>query len=363
MMASAVSSFGRSISFIVVAVALSSCSPAEKDASDAVREKDPPVRWKMTSTFSSSLTMLGTLGKRTERRIAEISGGNIEIKFYEPGALAPALEAFEAVSYGAIEAGWSTSGYWAGKVPALQLFSAVPFGPDAPEYLAWYRFGGGQELFEEIYHKRGIHGIICGITAPEAAGWFNKKIETIDDFSGLKVRFFGLGAKVMEKVGASAQLLSAGDIMPALELGTVDGAEFSMPAVDLDMGFWQVAKYYYFPGWHQQSTFYELMINLDAWNSLSVTQQHQINAVCGENIAYSIAEGEALQAPALKELEAKGVSIETYSAEILEALELAWNEVVAELVNDDEEFAEVWQSLSTFRASYTTWRELGYLKR
>lgn len=335
---------------------------SEAPVVDEPAGESPPVRWKMTSTFPSSLIQLGTMGKRFSEQIKKVSGGNIEIRFYEPGALAPALEGFDAVSYGAIEAGWSTSGYWAGKELGLQLFGSVPFGPDAPEYLAWFYFGGGKEIFEEIYHQHNIHSIICGITAPEASGWFKDEINTVEDFRGKKIRFFGLGARVLNKLGANSQLLAAGDIFPALELGTIDGAEFSMPAVDYDMGFYQVAKNYYFPGWHQQSTMYEVTINLDAWNSLNATQQAQIETTCGDNIRFGIAEGEALQFQAMKNLEAKGVTLHTWSPEILEALEAAWLEVAAELSAEDENFRRGWESLSAFRRDYKVWRDKGYLK-
>ena len=184
----------------------------------------------------------------------------------------------------------------------------------------------------------------------------------MEDFRGKKIRFFGLGARVLNKLGANSQLLAGGDIFPALELGTIDGAEFSMPAVDYDMGFYQVAKNYYFPGWHQQSTMYEVTINLDAWNSLSATQQAQIETTCGDNVRFGIAEGEALQFQAMKNLEAKGVTLHTWSPEILEALEAAWLEVAAEMSAEDENFRRGWESLSAFRRDYKVWRDKGYLK-
>ena len=350
-----------SASLVAACLLAVACSPANEETVEVA--EGAPVHWRMTSTFPSSLIMLGTMGKRIETELLRVSGGNIEIKFHEPGALAPALEGFDVVSYGAIEAGWSTSGYWAGKVPALQLFASVPFGPDAPEYLAWYYHAGGRQLFEEIYAKHNIHGIICGATAPEAAGWFKTELNTVEDLRGKKIRYFGLGALVLEKLGASAQRLAGGDILPALELGTIDGAEFSMPAVDYAMGFWQAAKFYYFPGWHQQSTFYELIINLDAWHSLSETQQAQIEVVCGDNVRHGIAEGEAIQMAALRAIEERGVILKTWPDELLLAFEAAWLEVVGELVDADEDFARVWQSLSTFRQDYTIWRQRGYLKR
>ena len=321
------------------------------------------VTLNMASTYGSSLTQLGTLGKRIQQQLEDVSGGNIRLRFQEPGALVPALEVFESVQTGAVESGWSTGGYWVGRKSALALFSAVPFGPRASEYIAWYYFGGGQALYEEIYAEFDIHPIICGIIAPEASGWFREPIESIEDLRGLKMRFFGLGARVMEKMGVSTQLLSAGDIFPALELGTIDATEFSMPAIDLKLGFHQVAKHYYFPGWHQQSTLFELIINKDVWEGMNAQQQAQIKTVCGDSVRHGLAEGEAIQFAALQELQNDhGVTIHRWSDEILDTLEAAWLEVVEELI-EDEDFSRVWDSFSEFRTNYKVWADLGYLNR
>ncbi len=318
--------------------------------------------WQMQSTYPGSLTQLGTLGKWVAERVEQVTAGDVVIEFQEPGALVPALETFDAVASGAVEAGWSTPGYWAGKVPALQLFAAVPFGPEAGEYLAWIKFGGGKEIFDEIYHKYNIHGIHCGLIAPEASGWFRREINSPSDLQGLKMRFFGLGAKVMEKMGVSTQLLAGGDIFPALELGTIDATEFSMPAIDLNLGFYQVAKHYYFPGWHQQATLFDLMINLDLWEGLDDTTRIQIETVCDAGMTHGLAEGEAIQFAALEELEGHGVTIHQWSPEVLDALRAAWQEVIAEETAADADFKRAWDSLSEFRERYARWKELGYLR-
>ena len=351
-----------SIAALACCSLLGACSGADKPADTAAETEADPVVWRLTSTFPSTLPLLGTMGKRLEGELDKISAGGIQVNFFEPGVLAPAFETFDAVSYGAVEAGWSTPGYWAGKEPALQLFSAVPFGPSAPEYLAWYDFGGGKALFEEIYHRHNIHGIICGMTPPEASGWFKNEIKTTADLQGLKIRFFGLGAKVMEEIGASPQLIAGGEIFQALELGTIDASEYSMPAVDYKMGFYEIAKHYYFPGWHQQSTFFELMINLDAWNGLNDTQKFQIETTCSANVRHGISEGEALQADAMAKLIAEGVQVHTWPPEVLAELRAAWKKVAADLVANDEDFARVWASLQAFRAQYKEWADRGYLK-
>ncbi len=350
---------------IVCASLLTACGTEQKSAQqdNQVQEDSiTPVTWRMTSTFPSSMVLLGSMGKRLEETVTLATQGSVNLRFYEPSVLSPPFESFDAVSYGAIEAAWSTSGYWAGKVPALQLFTAPPFGPTAPEYLAWYNHGGGRQFFEEIYAKHNIHGIICGMIPPESSGWFKEEIKTLDDFKGKKIRFFGLGGKVLEKVGASPQLLAGGDIFPALERGTIDGTEYSMPAVDYGMGFHQVAKHYYFPGWHQQSSMFELLINLDKWKSLTKTQQAQIHLACGDNIQFGIGLGEALQFEAMQNIADKGVTIHTWSPEVLAGLEAAWNEVALELVEEDKDFSLVWASLQEFREKYKIWSERGYLK-
>ena len=196
---------------------------------------------------------------------------------------------------------------------------------------------------------------------PEGAGWFRQEITSIDELKGLKMRFFGLGAKVMEKIGVSTQLIAAGDIFPALELGTIDATEFSLPAIDLDLGFQAVAKHYYFPGWHQPTTMGELMINLSDWNTLSEQQKTVINEACRSNMLKSLAEGEAIQFPALQELEAQGVTLHRWPDETIEVFRAAWEEVAVEEAANDAEFAKVLASLTEFRENYKVWGDLGYL--
>lgn len=319
------------------------------------------VRWDMGSTYASSLTQLGTLGVHLTDKIRAASGGDIDITFYEPGALVPALETFDAVASGSIDAAWSTPGYWAGKDPTFAMFSAVPFGPDAGEYLAWIYYGGGRELQDELYAQYGLKSIPCGIIAPEASGWFQSEITSADQLNGLKMRFFGLGARVMEEMGVSTQLLAAGEIYQALELGTIDATEFSMPAIDLSLGFYQVAKHYYFPGWHQQSTIFELLISMESWDGLDEQQKAILELACGDAMREGLAEGEAIQFAALQELQANGVTLHRWPDEVLAELEAAWVRVAESLSAENENFAKVWESYSTFRENYRVWKDLGYL--
>jgi TRAP-type mannitol/chloroaromatic compound transport system substrate-binding protein len=219
------------------------------------------------------------------------------------------------------------------------------------------------QLSRELYGKQNVYNIPCGIIPPEASGWFRKEIKTVQDMKGLKMRFFGLGAKVMAKLGVATQLLAPGDIFQALQLGTIDATEFSLPSMDQKFGFYQVAKFYYFPGWHQQATMLELYVNKKKWDSLNDQQHAIIEQACGDLTRDVIAEGEATQFRAMREMQDKhAVQIKKWSPEIMAAYEKAWNEVVVEESATNPNFKRVWESYSKFRADYAIWRDLGYLK-
>lgn len=324
--------------------------------------QDKKVRMQMQSNFASSLALLGPNANYTVEQIRRLSGGSIDIKFFEPGALVPPGQAFDAVASGALDAAWATPGYWTGKDIAFAVYSTVPFGPGLGEYLAWMKHGGGEKGMQELYAKYGIHSIMCHLIPPEASGWFRKEIKSLDDMKGLKMRFFGLGANVMQKLGVATQLLQAGEIFQALQLGTIDATEFSMPVMDLSLGFYQVAKFYYFPGWHQQATVGDLIINKAKWDSFSPHQKAAIEASCDQTVLRGMSLGESLQPAAMKEMEAKGVKLMTWGPEFLAAFEKAWKEVAEEQSAKSPEFKKAWDSLTKFRGEYAIWRERGYLK-
>ena len=328
----------------------------------AALAQDKKVRWKMASSFAGTLDVVGEAGPRYSKLIDAISGGNLEIKFFEPGALVPPLLVFDPVSAGSIDAAWTTPGFHAGKIPASPWFTTVPFGPGLSELLGWLHYGGGLDIKSEIYGKYGNIGLSCNAIAPEASGWFRKEIKNVADLKGLKMRFFGLGAKVMDKLGVSTQLIAPGDIYPALELGTIDATELSFPSMDVKMGFHQVAKHYYFPGWHQMSSIIELLMNQEKWKALTAQQRAQIEAACNDTILWGMYTSDARQFKALQEVKAKGVTIHQWSPEILKAMRTAWEEVVKEESAKDPNFKKAHESYAAFRANFAVWREVGYLK-
>jgi TRAP-type mannitol/chloroaromatic compound transport system substrate-binding protein len=328
--------------------------------------RDKPVLLKVPIAYSTALPGLGSTIVWMADRVASLSGGTVKMKIYEPGKLVAPFEILGAVSSGKINAGYATAGYWAGKIPAAPLFSAVPFGPEAGEYMAWLYYGNGMKLYQEMYDQAGfkVKVIPCGIIAPETSGWFTKEIKRVGDLKGLRMRFFGLGGKVMEKLGVSTSLLPGGEIFPALEKKALDATEFSMPAIDRRLGFYKIAKYNYFPGWHQQASVFELLINKKVWNSMSEQQRTVVEILAKASMADSFARGEAIQAAAMREnVEKNGVKNVYWSEEMLQTFRKAWKEVAREEASKDAFFKKVWDDLSAFRADYRVWQTYAFLPR
>ncbi len=321
------------------------------------------ARWKLHSAWGSNVPHLGTSAVRYTEQIGRMSGGDFRLKFFEPGALVPANEGFDAVSKGSLETAWTTAGYDVGKYPALAFFTAVPFGPSMGEYFAWKKFGGGDDMQREIYAKHDIHQMDCFAIGPETSGWFKNEITDLEQLRGMKMRFFGLGARVMQKIGVSTQLLAGGDIFPALEKGVIDATEFSMPAMDIKYGFYQIAKNNYFPGWHQQVSVSQLLTNMDKWNGLPDKFKALLEVGCGDSIHNTYAETEYVNPFAMVEMGEKyGVITRRWKDDQIAVFEKAWNEVIAEDSAKDPLFKKVYDSYAAFRKAYAKWGAAQALK-
>ncbi|WP_271274531.1 TRAP transporter substrate-binding protein [Aliamphritea hakodatensis] len=343
------------VSLLTAAMAAGSTAAS---AADKVLLKTPIA-------FGSHLPALGTPIKWVSEQLKLMSDGSIKMKIYEPGKLVAPKEILDAVSSGKVNSGYATAGYWQGKMPAAALFSAVPFGPEAGEYMAWLYYGNGLKLYQEMYDTNGynVKVIPCAIISPETSGWFSKEINSPEDLSGLNMRFFGLGASVMEKLGVSTSQLPGGEIFGALEKGAIDASEFSQPAIDQRLGFHKIVKYNYFPGWHQQATIFELLVNKDAWGKLSVGQQAIVENACKASMTNAIAEGESMQFEVMAKAQENGVNIRYWSDDMLNTFNEKWLEVVADKTAADPFFTKVWDDLSTFRKGYDLWEANAFLPR
>ncbi|MGE4369905.1 MAG: TRAP transporter substrate-binding protein [Burkholderiaceae bacterium] len=321
-------------------------------AAAPVQAKDPTVNIKVAGMFGSNFKPIGDHINEMVKNVRMATDNSVNIRFFEPGALVPVMGIFDAVSSGSVEAGYVGIGLYINKEPGLALFNAAPFTPDLSQFLAWIYYGGGQEVLDEVLKQHNMKAVFCGLLAPEAGGWFNKEINSLDDFKGLKMRIGGLGANVLEKLGVSTQALGGGDVFPALERGVIDAAEFSNPGMDESMGFEQAAKYYYFPGWQNPVSPEWLIINADVYNKLTDKQKKAIDVSCGNAVARSIANGEVLSMQAVERLRAKGVDIRQWKPEMVQQLKDLWLEEANRLASTDANFKKIWESQQNFRQQH-----------
>lgn len=332
--------------------------PASGYPSRATPQAHDAVRLRIISLFSPELPVLGEMALHLEQGLAATSGGAIDAQIFAAGALVPTADTFNAVTSGTVEAAFTTPGQWAPDSPALQLFTAIPFGPQADELLAWFYHGGGHDLFEDLFQHRGAHAVLCGAIPPEGSGWYREPIHQPDDFRGLNIRTFGLGATVLKRMGANVFDMDADAILAALEEHRIDGAEYSLPVVDAQMDFNRFARHYYFPSWQRPVTLFALAINDGVWSSLSQNARLAVEQTCGDNVRFALTRADALQFDALKDLGLAGVHIRRWPDSVLSALQSAWKETQHELSQQDSGFANIWNSLQKFRRDYAIWRDL-----
>lgn len=244
-------------------------------ASQAVRPaacwaKGRHRQWRLITSWPASMPILQTGVELFAAEVARMSGGRLTIEVHAAGELAKALDVFDAVAKGTVECGHSAAYYWAEKIPAAQWFTTVPFGLKAQDMNTWHYAAGGRELWQAVYAPYGVVPMLAGNTGIQMGGWFNREIRSEHDFKGLRVRMPGLGGQVVNKMGAQVILLPAAEIVPALEKGLINAAEWIGPYHDTLMGFPRVARYYYAPGWHEPGTAFELIFNASVLETLSV---------------------------------------------------------------------------------------------
>jgi TRAP-type mannitol/chloroaromatic compound transport system substrate-binding protein len=313
-------------------------------------------QWKMVTTWPPKLPVLQDGCERLAKRMEEVSDGRLKIQVFAAGELVPALESFQAVSDGTVEVGSGAAYYWAGKEPATQWFSAVPFGMNAQGMAAWFHGGDGLKLWEECYAAFNLVPRPGGSTGVQMGGWFNKKIDSIDDFKGLKMRIPGLGGKVLAKAGGTVVLLPGGEIFTSLERGVIDATEWVGPLHDLRMGFWEAAKYYYYPGWHEPGTYLEYFFNKKAYESLPKDLQHMLDAVCMENELWVLSQFEARNGAALQELITKhNVQLIQFPEGVLDSLRKLSQEVVEEEAKKTPMATKTNDSFKAFQKVVGTW--------
>jgi TRAP-type mannitol/chloroaromatic compound transport system substrate-binding protein len=321
------------------------------------------IRWKVQSTFNTGWPALGDPIARLADTLNKATDGRIQLKVYEPGKILPPLEISPSISKGDLPAAYNYMAYDQGRIPAAVLFAAVPFGMEPWEYAAWWFEGEGSKLANEIYNKQNIKVLLCSTIGPETAGWYRNPIKSLDDLKGLKIRFSGLGGMVLNEIGASATLMAGGEIFAALEKGTLDATEYSMPAIDEVLGFHKITKFNLFPGWHQVSTSTHFMVNLDLWKKIGKADQALFEMACTAAAMRAITTGEFLQGKQIASFPSKGVTAARLPDSVLRELQKVSAKVMAEQSAKDADFKKVWNSQQAFMKEYDVWQKWGYLPR
>jgi len=324
-------------------------------AAPAIAQSMPEIKWRLASSFPKSLDTLWGTAELFCKVVAEATDNKFQIQPFAAGEIVPGLQVNDAVSNGTVEMSQTANYYFFGKDPTFSLACAVPFGLNTRMQNSWMMHHGGNELLNEFFKKFNMYGLPGGNTGCQMGGWFAKEINTVDDLKGLKMRISALAGKVLSKLGLVPQQLAGGDIYPALEKGTVDAAEWVGPYDDEKLGFYKVAKYYYYPGWWEGGTVLHNMINLDKWNSLPKSYQAIINSASGYCNISLTGKYDSLNPLALKRLVAAGAQLRPFSQPIMEASLKAATELYAEISATNADFKKVWDSISAYRSDEYLW--------
>ncbi|MGF9693686.1 MULTISPECIES: TRAP transporter substrate-binding protein [unclassified Rhizobium] len=327
-------------------------------ASPALAQENPQITWRMTSSFPKSLDVLFNSAVEIAKSVSEATDGKFQIQTYAAGEIVPPLQAADAVAAGTVEMAHTCAYYYVGKDPTFALGTAVPFGLNARLTNSWFSVGGGNELINEFLAGHNLYAMPAGNTGAQMGGWFRKEIKTVEDLKGLKMRIAGLAGQVMSKVGVTPQQIAGGDVYAALEKGTIDATEFVGPYDDHKLGFYKVAKYYYYPAWWEGGPTVHAFFNLDKFNSLPKAYQRVLTDACARVNALMLEKYDALNAKALRELVAQGAVLRPFSQDILEVCYKAAQETYSEISAQNANFKKIYESQQAFKKDGYLWLQI-----
>ncbi len=345
---------------IVLSLGLYGCGGDDSSSGAAgSAAKAEKYRFRMVTSWPPNFPVFQAGVDRFAEHVKVMSDGRLTIQTYAGGELIPPLQVFDAVSQGTVEMGHSGAYYWAGKIPAAQFFTSVPFGLNAQGMNAWLYSGGGLELWREVYAPHNLVPFPMGNSGVQMGGWFNKKIESVDDLDGLKMRIPGLGGKVFAEAGGNAVLMAGGELYTALERGAIDATEWVGPYHDNRLGLPKAAKYYYYPGWHEPGSTLELVVNKAAWEKLPADLQRIVEVAAQATDLWMLTQFEALNAESLAEIQAMdGVEMLPFPMEVTRKLKSLTDKSLGEQAAADPQFAKVYEAYKAFQAKHGAWNEV-----
>ena len=313
----------------------------------------------MVATWGRDFPGLGTGAQRFAQRLIDMSDGRIQVTYYAANERVKAFDSFDEVGSGNAQMYHGAEYYWKGKHPGWAYFTSVPFGLTYTEMNAWIRFGGGQELWDELGADYGLKGLMCGNTGVQMGGWFRKEMNSVDDFKGLKMRMPGLGGDVFAKLGGSPVSLPGGQIYENLISGSIDATEWVGPWNDELMKFYEAAKYYYYPGMHEPGAMLACGMNKTWWDGLSKSDQLMIEAASSMENDVMMSEYNAKNGAALKRLvNDQGVKLRQFNDDIYDGFAEASEEVFAEVQEHSDLANRIHQSFVTARTDIGAWAEI-----
>ncbi|MBF95735.1 MAG: Monocarboxylate 2-oxoacid-binding periplasmic protein [Alphaproteobacteria bacterium MarineAlpha9_Bin4] len=358
--------FLKTFALLASASLLGSCNRNDEKINDISGNKFPSIKLKMATSFPRNLPGADIPAQRLAKKIKKMSQGKIDILHYAAGEIVPAFEVFDAVREKIVDCAYTAPQYWISKHKAIPFFCCIPGGMTSKEIFVWLTEGKGQNLWDELYKKFNLKGFPAGDTGTTMGGWFNKKINSVQDFKGLKMRMPGLGAEVINRMGAISVNLSGGEVINSLKLGVLDAAEWAGPWPDMTMGFHKVAKYYYGPGIHEPSTLCEFMINNELWNSFPLEYKEIIKNASYANYIEVVSEYFYKNAKTLAILRNKyGIKIAQYTSEIIEEFFKHSKAIVKENAENDliyKKIYEDWRKNISIFNSYHKFSDNEYLK-
>ncbi|MFO1145154.1 MAG: TRAP transporter substrate-binding protein [Rhodospirillales bacterium] len=320
------------------------------------------LEWRMVTAWPKNSPGLGTGAELLAQLITRASEGRLTIRVFGGGELVPPFEALDAVASGTVEMGHGSPFYWKGRTPAIQLLTTFPFGLLAHEQNAWYQYGDGQKLADEIYRQIGCKFFPAGNTGPQMGGWFNREIVSLDDFKGLKMRIPGLGGDVVSAAGGDVVNLPGAEIPSALQSGEIDAAEWIGPYNDLLFGLYKNARYYYYPGWHEPGSSLDCFINAAAWDRLSPELKAIVEQATTAVNQLVLSEFNARNGSSLQLLlQDHGVELRRFPDPVLQALGKLTGDVLSDLAGRDPQSRTLLNSLLKFRTEQISWTGLGSL--
>jgi TRAP-type mannitol/chloroaromatic compound transport system substrate-binding protein len=324
-------------------------------AAPAIAQSAPTINWRMATSWPKSLDTIYGGAEFLAARIAEMSDNKFQIRVFAGGEIVPGLQVLDAVQNNTVEMGHSASYYYVGKDPTFTFDCTMPFGFNERFQNAWMTHGGGTELLNEFFKDYNILNIPAANTGAQMGGWFRKEINTVEDLKGLKFRIAGLAGAVLTKLGVVPQVIAGGDIYPALEKGTIDAAEWVGPYDDEKLGFYKVAKYYYYPGWWEGNAQLSAYINLEQWNKLPKAYQTMLQAACADAYRWTLGKYDADNPAALRRLVAGGTVLKPFSKEILEACYKAAYEFYDETAAKNAKFKKIYEPWRKFLSEEHLW--------